>query len=197
MLDTIAVVPGTERLFHVTMSGGSIASIEISGIPFGKSTTHAVRDDRLYIGTQDAPEIVAYDTVGNLTHIIRTGVPLVSVTDERVDAHIAKVTADLEPDAKQRVGDRLRSTPIGRFLPAYGVIMVDAAGNLWVADADDPIAPPGYWSVFDSDGRLLARVRLPEGFTVYEIGDDYVLGLERDDLDTEHIRLYRLLKDTN
>lgn len=33
---------------------------------------------------------------------------------------------------------------------------------------------------------------MPDRFTVFEIGRDYLLGVRRDDLDVEHVQLLRL-----
>jgi hypothetical protein len=41
-------------------------------------------------------------------------------------------------------------------------------------------------------GRILARVQMPSKFRVQEIGEDYVLGVWRDDLDVESVRVYGL-----
>jgi hypothetical protein len=46
--------------------------------------------------------------------------------------------------------------------------------------------------VHDAEGRLVARVRMPESFRPLHIGEDFVLGVERDDLDVEHVRMYRI-----
>jgi len=48
------------------------------------------------------------------------------------------------------------------------------------------------WLVFDPAGRLLGEVEMPAGLEVFEIGEDYVLGLVRDDLDVERLMLHPL-----
>jgi len=48
--------------------------------------------------------------------------------------------------------------------------------------------------VFDREGVFVARVHMPPRLNILEVGDDYVLGLARDDIDVEHVRLYRLEK---
>ena len=35
---------------------------------------------------------------------------------------------------------------------------------------------------------------VPEGFRLFEVGDDYVLGVGRDQLDIEHVRMYGLTR---
>jgi hypothetical protein len=53
---------------------------------------------------------------------------------------------------------------------------------------------PGRWTVFDPEGRMLGTVATPARFRVFSIGTDYVLGVWRDDMDVEHVRLFTLEK---
>jgi hypothetical protein len=50
------------------------------------------------------------------------------------------------------------------------------------------------WTVFSSEGVLLGAMTLPDRFKVLEIGVDEILGIWRDELDAEVIRVYRILK---
>ena len=50
------------------------------------------------------------------------------------------------------------------------------------------------WRVVGRDGLVVAEMRTPEGFFLLEVGDDHVLGLHRDELDRESVRLYRLIR---
>jgi hypothetical protein len=50
----------------------------------------------------------------------------------------------------------------------------------------------GVHQVFDRDGLLIGRVEGPEGFEITDSGPDYILGVAKDDLDVERVRLYRL-----
>ena len=43
-------------------------------------------------------------------------------------------------------------------------------------------------------GRAVARTEGPARFTVLDIGRDYVLGLRTDDLDVEHVEVYRITR---
>jgi hypothetical protein len=50
------------------------------------------------------------------------------------------------------------------------------------------------WVVFSPDGeQALARATLPASLELMEIGNDWVLGVERDDLGVESMVLYHLL----
>jgi hypothetical protein len=46
--------------------------------------------------------------------------------------------------------------------------------------------------VFTAEGEWLGAVRLPARFMAHEFGIDYVLGVEKDELDAEHVLVLRL-----
>ena len=49
-------------------------------------------------------------------------------------------------------------------------------------------------TVFDAGGVLLGTLTAPDGLDILDVGDDYALGLWRDDLAVEYVRLYGLVK---
>jgi hypothetical protein len=78
-------------------------------------------------------------------------------------------------------------------MPFYQAALADAEGNLWVQDFS-PGEPPAGWSVFDPEGRFLGAVAMPDRFRPQQIGDDFILGVARDELDVERVQLYALEK---
>jgi hypothetical protein len=50
------------------------------------------------------------------------------------------------------------------------------------------------WIVIDSDGRWLGTVDLPGGFELFRVYEDALLGVWKDSLDVEHVRLHALIK---
>lgn len=50
------------------------------------------------------------------------------------------------------------------------------------------------WDVFDPEGRWLGGIAMPVGLEVTEIGEDYILGIWKDDLDVAYVRMYELIK---
>jgi sugar lactone lactonase YvrE len=81
--------------------------------------------------------------------------------------------------------------PAADHFPFYDQLEVDREGRLWVREyGSDASAPSRSWLVFDPEGRLVARATLPTSLTILEIGEDSVLGVEPDELDVEHVRLW-------
>jgi len=189
---TLGPFPGPEAIVNVRTS----SQVTIEFPAFGKSPTFAVRGSEFYVGGQDGDEILVHDTTGALVRIIRTGRMPEPVTNPHLDAAWERRLEAMpkESRAQLRATGRDTDTPQGEFVPAYGEIATDIDGNLWVADFDDPTDPPGRWTIYDPEGRVLARIVLPETFDLLDAGPDYVLGLETDELDVEHVRMYGLVR---
>jgi len=72
-------------------------------------------------------------------------------------------------------------------VPAYSELLVDTAGNVWAKAGD----ASGWWFVFDSR-QYVGRVQLPPDLDVKQIGPGFVLGVQKDELDVEHVKAYQL-----
>ena len=66
----------------------------------------------------------------------------------------------------------------------------DDLGFLWLQDS----AATRVWTVHASGGPAVGRVELPAGFELFQAGQDFVLGRERDSSDQEIVRAYRLAR---
>jgi hypothetical protein len=79
--------------------------------------------------------------------------------------------------------------------PPYYRILLDNAGNLWAERGPTAGRPGGSvdFLVFDPEGILLGVVALPP-IQVLDIGDDYVMGVFRDELEIQYVHLYELRK---
>lgn len=72
-----------------------------------------------------------------------------------------------------------------------GAPRVDALGTTWVPLEPGPSDSRRIHDVFDEEGVYLGQVALPH-LRVHEIGPDYVLGVETDELGVEYVVLYAL-----
>ena len=188
-LDSIGSFPGSESYVHVT--GGSMS---VMSLAFGKELHQAIHGMALYIGTTDHYEIGRYAADGTLERLIRRPNAVVAVTPEDIRRYRAELLEAMEMEFRQDFASMMDAMPYPETFPAYQRLATDPAGNLWVEEYRRPGDDQPRWTVFDPSGQMLGTVDMPSGFTSVEIGNDYVLGIWKDEFDVEHVRLYGLTK---
>jgi len=146
----------------------------------------------LYRGSGDSYEIQVFGKEGAFERIIRRPIPNPPVT-ERDKARHRKDWLENNSEWARRRADELEYP---QTKPAYGTVVVDALGNVWVAEYSRGHNDRSRtWTVFDSDGRMLGDVALKEDGRITEIGADYLMGVWYTELGVEQVRVYRLIKE--
>jgi hypothetical protein len=196
LLDTVSVQPPLET-YQVSQEApsGMIAMVMMTP-SFGREQVTAVTESRIMLGSNKVFQVEVYAPEGALERIIRVERPPRPVTDEMLEA-LARERSEREA-AAHRDDPLLRRAhqemPHAATVPFYSRALGDDAGNLWLREYDVPEEPEPAWMIFDPEGRLLGTVALPADFTPSHIGEDFVLGVWRDELDVERVRMYGLEK---
>jgi len=198
----IAELPGEERFFQDSPFG----PVDMRRPFFGFSAAYYPWRDLLYWGATDTFEIRISSRDGVLQSVIRKRHAYQRVEQRDTDVLIEQQLATIE-DAGVRVQVRgvLGNLPVGLRAPAFGwpqgarrygpELQVDQEGNIWIVEYFMPGATSrNARTVIDSTGRWLGSVELPPRFAPTQIGRDFLLGTWTDSSDTEHIRLYGLVK---
>lgn len=186
-LDTVGRFPGRE--VHLALEGERM----VMGSPlFGRTLSRAVAGDRLWVGDQESFQIGGYDPDGTPALVVRLfGVDL-SITQDHLAAALDSRLDDVRPERRPGMRAFLLEAERPTSRPAYGEFRVDGGGRLWVAAFEAAGATPRTWYVFSRDGRWLGRVGMPAGFRLLQVGDGWVLGVARDEVDVEYVRLHPL-----
>jgi sugar lactone lactonase YvrE len=187
LTDTLVERPGAIRYYELVNNQFLSATP-----PYTSWYAVATAKDRWYYSSQDRYEIEEYSPEGELLRLIRLNVPRQPVTPELVEEYREYANEYFARVPTWSLRWRL-SLPMPEYLPPHGDFVVDDEGNLWVAEYSVR-EEPTVWSVFDSEGRLLGSVHIPPRGTLTQIGADFVLGVWKDELDVEEVRLYELIK---
>jgi hypothetical protein len=180
---------GSERIGMVN-SAGMLAGT--GPHPFGRATVLAAARGLAYVGSGEPYEISVYDDRGELRQLIRAPREDLAVTSELLNRFREERLSAL-PDARRPAEERfLRELAKVESIPAFTALMVDAAGRLWARRFQGPGDEGERWGIFLPDGSFLGHLSLPNRFRLMEAGVDYVLGVERDELDVEYVRMYEL-----
>lgn len=81
-----------------------------------------------------------------------------------------------------------------RVLPVYAPLLVDTQGNLWMGSYPVPGNGSVDWVVFSDSGANIGALRVPANLKIVDVGVDYVLGIWRDEVGVDSVRMYSLLK---
>lgn len=193
-IDSFGDFPGSEALIE-----GTERSVTVMRYPFGKALVVAVseRHDAIYLGSEERPEVSQWTTDGRLLRIVRWQAPAIPVTDKDKEAYLQELkesagTAQGGPESG--VVQMLRKASLPAHKPAYAGVVSGARGTLWVQTYTEPDRTrPVPYQVFDSTGQWLGELILPPRFTATQIGEDFMLGVWKDEDDVEHVRSYRLV----
>ena len=168
---------------------------------FGREPVHATWGDRIVIGSTDRYELKAFRADGSLDRLVRRAPVPRAPTPANVAAFIDEHAPPPSPgmsEQERRSRRRSRrvheSRPVAEHFPAFTSIIADASDHLWVEEYEFPgeERPGSRWTVFDAEGRALGFVETPEVLEIVEIGEDYFLAWNRDDLDVEYVELWSL-----
>lgn len=160
--------------------------------PFGRSTVGTLWGNLLAIGVQDSYEIKAFAPDGSLVRIVRRDSDPRKATQTELDEHFARQVAGRPAEVQTRMLNMVRDMPLVESYPAFEEIAGDRAGYLWVREYRMFGEGDVVWTVFDPEGRIRGLVETPPGLEVFEIGEDYVLGLVEDELGVEYVQLWAL-----
>ncbi len=170
------------------------SGMQIQFPPFGRILSVRVAGAMAYVATGDSYEIAVYGAEGDLRTLVRREHSPVAVTDALLEWQLEREISNHSEGAQQGIQRNWRDMPMPETLPPYHMIEVDTDLNLWVQDYSAGENAANEWSVFDPQGAWLGTVSMPPGFELYEIGADYILGKETDELEVEYITVYALVK---
>ena len=170
-------------------------------VPFGLVTVAALRADTMIIGTGANFEVASIGPDGTPIGLLRAPIAREAVTPEESKEYTVAAITRLRTGAKSLNTSldsglirSLEKAPFPAQKPAYGRMLVDRTGALWLSAPLNPPASASTWNVFAPDGTWLGSVTTPEGLRVDEIGADYVLGVWRQRHGQERVRMYPLTR---
>jgi len=190
LVDTLGLFPGRE-LFLTDEDGRGVMSTP----PFPRNSMGTVWGGVMVEGSNETFELVVHTPDGGVEKVIRLPDLDLSIGPEAREEYIRGRQELAAPERWPGIRAEIESMPFPENRPAFGSLMPDDPGDLWVGDwVLFPQVALG-WKVLDPSGRWLGEVIMPERFFPYAVGVDWILGVEWDDLDVEYVVLYPLIKE--
>lgn len=205
--DSLAYLPGSEASVEARPNGGYRHGRYV----FGKGNEFSAQGGRIATLSTDTFAVRVLGPDGSPLLIIRREIEPPPATDGEFDRYVKGVLdlvfpegGDASPADRERFRQGLVNEPRASTLPILRSVQLDAEGNVWVERYYHPGEEVPPYLVFGSDGTWLGEVTLPHGldrgFIAYQapglqIGTDFVLGVWKDQLDVQYVRLYELVKE--
>lgn len=189
--DTVGTFTGTQAVC-VDLSEGRVPV----RAPYGRVGTWSVHPLGVVVGLGDDAEYSVFGPGGRVVSRVRWRMPRpnLSAGDWRYFTESRATYLREHPDQQPY------EAPLGSFSrpeerPWYAAVLVDDVARVWVRTygrygASGPETTSRWW-VFTREGEWLAEVQVPEGLQVLAIADHSLLGVARDDMGLEEVRLYR------
>lgn len=184
VIDTITSIPGHESVVYSRGDAGAL---------WGKQGHLATHGGNVFLGWADSLAYQVWSQNGKLLRIVRVPGFDLSLTPKQIEREIRAYMPDPAKASPTRRAI-MEVQPSRTHRPAYGKMVVDTEGYVWLR-AHQGLHERNektLWQVFAPSGSWSGTVVLPSRFTVFRIGEDWILGMRPDDLDVEHIQLLRL-----
>jgi hypothetical protein len=162
--------------------------------PFEPGFDRVIDGERIYVVTGDGLQIEVRTSDGSRERLIRAHHRDLTVTQTHREAYLGKMRRAAAPETSAAELERtIAQIEFPATLPAFAELLVDAGGYLWAQGYPTPgVEGPNSWSIFNPEGRLLGEVKTPAGLDLHQIGQDFLLGVWRDELDVQYVRMYAL-----
>ena len=196
-------LPGSESLSfsrtedHRTAGGsGAVSSTSTQlDVPFLKTLEVTAAWDVVAFGNTARYEIRLVHPDGRAIATMRrpmdTGEVTVRDRDRWIESQLVKIE-DVELRSRRRVLYETIDFP--STMPAFRSLAIQEGGRVWVEEFRVPtdVPMPSTWQIYDRRGLHLGQAVLPAGFRPTSISSDQVIGVWKDELDVEYIRVYAL-----
>jgi hypothetical protein len=167
-LDSLGIVPGNER----AIADGVL----IGSLPLLRSTSIVMDGSAFHMATGERWEVESRDRGGVLVRTVGDGSEPGPVTQEIIEsAGVPEPLIALLPT----------------HLPAVGSIISDRHRRVWMgphvmASQQESVS----WTVFGVNGELISQVEMPSGFRPLDVGTSTAIGIWKDDLGVQNVRVY-------
>lgn len=167
-------------------------------IAYGSFSSADAAAGLLYEADGRPYEVRVHDTAG-LRRILRLERPARVPTEADEEAHLEYLLDYSDDPARdEQARERFEQTPRAETMPWIEMVRIDRGGRVWVGEWEPfwSRSEARSWGVFGTDGRWLGSLSLPEGLRLTDVREDRIIGVWRDELDVEHVRVYDLVEVT-
>jgi hypothetical protein len=186
LIDSLGRLPHNQR---VTFSNGNMNTT--LGLPFSVNGRLAPSRDGYCYAFGTRFEIRCFSYAGSATLLIQNAVAPRPIGPSDIEWFWENALADANPVAAAATRKNREQMIFPDTFPAFADLLADDQGRAWAQLYPLPDATDREWQVFE-DGRWIARLTVPPGFQLMAVSGDRLIGVWRDELGVESVRLYHV-----
>jgi hypothetical protein len=196
-VDTLLSRDGQEYLIYLRHQDGRYLGRGAVVVPFGGQDLSAIGPGRVALSDGLSYDVAVVELGGKEMRFRRT-LGRRPLPDGAIARFVDNYVSGYQPARQPEVRRHFEQLPNAGLTPTHSALSFDRAGRLWAESYRFPwdSLSRRTWSVFNTTGEWLGDVEFPKALRVFEIGDDYVIGVERDSDGVEYVKLYRIAKPT-
>lgn len=171
--------------------------------PISPKAVMAVGNGGLYIGETLTPTVTQVNPAGDTISQLSWTPENAHDPDEAFGIVVAATRNQAGQERAVELQAQMEAFPVRDRVSVFWGLLVDELGYLWVRPFDPSehalslggfwsVGMGGQWRVFNSDGTEVPSVVLPSRFEPAHIAADRIVGIHRDDLGVETVRVYSL-----
>ena len=192
-VEWLAEQPDLSLFVYNPAGNQKLVSIVITAFP--ASFAAVASGTTIWLGDTGTGELVKIDAATGARSAIRLPDASPRLSKAIVDA---ARKGELEGARDQASRDMVEAKYSARYLPkrlpAFETLVAGPGGEVWVQRFALSRNDPAQYAVVTPNGQVLARVSVPPGFRVTDIGHDYVVGVHKDGDGVETVRAYTLTR---
>jgi hypothetical protein len=165
---------------------------EVTRPPYLGQPAFMAGPEGLIITEGSSFQVRFYNMDGELTKVLRKSHDPPAIPPRWADSLWAITVQRLSDSEVGSWISRVDPPPVPDHMPALSDVLLDSEGNIWARAAAWPPDGPGVWHVFDSDGVLQHVLQSP--VQPVQIGADFVLAIQQDQLGVWSVAVHRLVK---
>lgn len=169
--------------------------------PLSAQAAAAIHDGRVYVGEGMSPVIRVFDAGGAFERQIAWTPAPAPDPGETFRLVVDTAVARAAPEGQSAVRRRLEAAPAPVQVPVFVTFLVDELGFLWIRPYEPlrhamafggRVGPGGEWLILSPDGEQVGTVVMLSDLEPSQITRDAVVGIARDEMDVESVRVHRL-----
>ena len=196
-VDTVLTRDGQEYLIYTRHQAGRYLGRGAVVVPFGGQDLSAIGPGRVALSDGLSYDLAVVELGGKEMRFRRT-LERRPLPDGAIARFVESYAGRYPGERQAEVRRHFEQLPKPTLAPTHSALAFDRTGRLWAENYRFPwdSLSQRTWSVFNATGEWLGDVEFPKALRVFEIGDDYVVGVERDSDGVEYVKLYGIAKPT-